>query len=292
MEHIMSDYKGYIEVAAASILFGLIGIFVKFISGMPLGSIIFYRELFGLFFISFYLYARGDLRTLWLQEKKGFIILLGLFQAGTMLAYFTSIKYTTVSIAVLLLYTSPVYVTLLSPLILKEHITRRTLLALPVSILGVIFVIQPGAEAVNGMYIIGIAVGMVSGLSLAAMTLTSRYLRNYYSGTAQGTWAVLITLIIFVPYSGAVPAEILKDNLVVLVLFGLLPTAFATVLYLSGFRHIRAQHGSIIGLIEPISAVALAFIILDESISWITLVGGGLILAAALLVSTDRTSFH
>jgi len=107
---------------------------------------------------------------------------------------------------------------------------------------------------VDHTYLIGLAAGLVSGLFYGGMTLTSRYLKDFYTGTAQGAWALLITLLIFSPYSAAITPKILLDNLAVLVLFGLIPTALALVLYLSGLMQVRAQNASIVALLEPASA--------------------------------------
>lgn len=279
--------KGHIQIATAATLFGLIGIFVKLTTQMPLGSIIFYRLLFGLAVIALFFGCYGRLSELHLGDKKLYILLLGLFQAGTMLSYFISVKYTSVSIAVLLLYTAPVYVTLLSPIILKEYITRSSLLALGISIAGVIMVIQPGAlfKDVDNIYVIGLAAGLVSGLCYASMIMTSRYLRDHYSGTAQAAWALFITMAIFSPYAIAIPGRVVLDNLFVLVLFGLLPTAIALILYLNGLMYLRAQSASIIALLEPVSAMVFAFIILSEPISYATIMGGGFILLGGVLVS-------
>ncbi|KAF5420141.1 MAG: Permease of the drug/metabolite transporter (DMT) superfamily, partial [Candidatus Methanocomedens sp.] len=69
----------------------------------------------GLVAIALFFTCCRRLSELRLGQKKQYILLLGLMQAGTMLSYFLSVKYTSVSIAALLLYTAPVYVTLLSP---------------------------------------------------------------------------------------------------------------------------------------------------------------------------------
>ncbi|MDF1557118.1 MAG: DMT family transporter [ANME-2 cluster archaeon] len=282
--------KGHIQIATAAILFGLIGVFVKLTAQMPLGSIIFYRLLFGLTAIALFFGCCGRLNELRLRDKRLHVLLLGIFQAGTMLSYFISVKYTSVSIAVLLLYTAPVYVTLLSPLILKEYITRSSLLALGISITGVIMVIGPGAlfQDVDTIYAMGLAAGLVSGLCYASMIMTSRYLRDSYTGTAQAAWALFITMVLFLPYSIAVPGKVLLDNLYLLILFGLLPTAAALILYLSALKHVRAQHASIIALLEPVSAVVFAFIILSEPITSATIMGGGLILLGAVLIGRER----
>ncbi len=282
--------KGYIQIASAAVLFGLIGIFVKLTTQMPLGSIIFYRLLFGLVAIALFFACCRRLSEMRLGQKKQYILLLGLMQAGTMLSYFISVKHTSVSIAVLLLYTAPVYVTLLSPLLLKEYINRRSIFALAIAIIGVILVIRPDTlfQDVDYTYLIGLAAGLVSGLLYGGMTLTSRYLKDYYTGTAQGAWALLITMLIFSPYSTAITAKILLDNLAVLVLFGLLPTALALVLYLNGLMQVRAQNASIVALLEPASAVVFAYIILSEPVTASMLAGGALILLGAVIISRER----
>ncbi len=282
--------KGYTQIATAAVLFGLIGIFVKLTTQMPLGSIIFYRLLFGLVAIALFFACCRRLSEMRLGQKKQYILLLGLMQAGTMLSYFISVKHTSVSIAVLLLYTAPVYVTLLSPLLLKEYINRRSIFALVISIIGVILVIRPDTlfQDVDYTYLIGLAAGLVSGLLYGGMTLTSRYLKDDYTGTTQGAWALLITLLIFSPYSVAITAKILLDNLAVLVLFGLIPTAMALVLYLNGLMQVRAQNASIVALLEPASAVVFAYLILSEPVTASMLAGGALILLGAVIISRER----
>jgi len=207
-----------------------------------------------------------------------------------MLSYFLSVKYTSVSIAALLLYTAPVYVILLSPFLLKEYINRRSIFALAISIIGVILVIRPDTlfQDVDHTHLIGLAAGLVSGLLYGGMIITSRYLKDYYTGTTQGTWALLITLLIFSPYSVAITPKILLDNLVVLVLFGLISTALALVFYLSGLMQVRAQNASIVALLEPASAVVFAYLILSEPVTVSMLAGGALIILGAVLVSRER----
>jgi drug/metabolite transporter (DMT)-like permease len=278
------QFKGYILIASAAILYGLIGIFIKLTGYMPLGSINFYRMLFGFFFILLYLSSRGRINELKLKKKKGYLLLLGLLEAGAIFAYFIAVRYTTVSIAVLLLYTAPVYVTLLSPLLLKEKITRRSLLALGLSITGAVMVIQPVTSGYDGLNFIGIAMGLISGVLYAIMILTSRYIKDYYSGAAQTAWSIIMNLVVFSAFVTAAPPATVMENLPLLVLFGLLPTAIGSMLYFNGIGLIGAQSASIMALIEPVSAVLFAFIILGEPVSPGTFVGGAFILLGAILV--------
>ncbi len=285
----MSYFKGYSQVIAASILYGLIGIFIKLITDMPLGSIIFFRLLFALTAITLYLAVSGRFFELRLKEKKSYLLMLGLFEAAAVMANFYSIRYTTVSIAVLLLYTTPIYVTLLSPLVLKEKITQRSIIALMLSVTGVILVVQPQTLQ-NGINIIGVTLGLASGILFALMILTSRKIRDIYTGTAQATWSMIISLIVFSPFAFAVSMDVLKNHMQLLILFGLVPTAIGGILYFSGLRLIKAQSASIISLLEPVSAVVFAFIILSEPIVIATVIGGVFILLGAGLISRENTS--
>ncbi|MCD4783163.1 MAG: DMT family transporter [Candidatus Eremiobacteraeota bacterium] len=138
------------------------------------------------------------------------------------------------------------------------------------------------------MYLIGLGCGLISGLLYACMILTSRYLKGYYTGTAQAAWAIFIILTIFRPYSVAISWELLLDNLYLLILLGILPTVTSLTLYFSGLTHVRAQNASIIALLEPISTVVFAAIILSQPITSTILAGDGLILLGALMVSGEE----
>ncbi len=281
------SFKGHSQVIAASILYGLIGIFIKLISDMPLGSIIFYVFLLGLAAIILFLAISGRFYEMRLREKKSYLLMLGLFEAAAVLANFYSIRYTTVSIAVLLLYTTPIYLTLLSPIVLKENVTPRSIIALVLSVTGVVMMIQPQTQ--NGINIIGVALGLASGLLFSLMILTSRKIRDIYTGTAQATWSMIVSLIVFLPFAFAVRIDVLKNYMFLLILFGLIPTAIAGILFFNGLRLVRAQSAGIISLLEPVSAVVFAFIILSEPIAITTVIGGGFILLGAALISSEDT---
>ena len=286
----MSYLKGYSQVVTACILYGLIGIFIELIGDMPLGSIIFYRLFFGLAAITLYLAVSGRFFELRLKEKKNNLLMLGLFEAAAVLAYFYSVRNTSVSMAVLLLYTAPIYVSLLSPLLLKEKNTSRSILALGLSIAGVVLIIQPTLN--NGNSIPGIAFGLVSGLLYGLMIMTSRSLKDSYTGIAQATWSMIISLMIFSPFALAISADALINDLHLLILFGLIPTAIGGILYFNGLRLVKAQSTSIISLLEPASAVVFAYIILSESIEYTTALGGLLILIGAFIIGREGTSKH
>lgn len=279
-------FSGYGEILIAAILWSLAGIFAKQVHGMSAQSIIFYRV--GFAFIIFFaaLLVSGKLTIMKLHDKKSYLFLFAILQVATMVCYFISILNASVSIAVLLLSTAPVYITIFSPWLLKEKIRLRGVIALGLSIAGIVLIVDPG-ELDFKLSSIGILAGIASGIFYAFQVMTSKYVSSAYSGYAQAFWSFLVAVIILLPV-GTVPLEVVSSNLITLVILAIFPTILAVSLYFNGLKKVKAQSASILGLVEPISAVFLAVLILGEHISILEITGGVLILTGAALVTMEK----
>ncbi len=278
-------YKGYGEIIAASILWGSVGILAKKISGMEAQGIIFYRTTFALLILFIVLLISGNLSKIKLKEKKKYLVLFSLLQLTTMVSYFISILNASVSAAVLLLYTAPVYVTLVSPLLLKESLTKKGIIALVLSVAGVVLIVDPGKLEFSRS--IGILAGIAAGLSYAGQIMTSKHIGATYPGYAQAFWSFAIATLVLFPV-GLAPTDVVLENIAYLVLMAIFPTILSVSLYFNGLKIVKAQSASILGLIEPVSAIILAVLILGETISILVITGGALILAGAALVTSDE----
>lgn len=278
-------FSGYCEIIIASILWGLAGILAKKINGMQAQSIIFYRVTFAamIFFIA--LLISGNLNKIKLKDKKIYLILFSIFQVTTMLTYFVSILKGSVSVAVLLLYTAPVYVTVLSPLLLKESSTKKGIIALFISIAGIVLIVNP--EKLDFSQSLGILAGILAGISYALQIMTSKYISPTYTGYTQAFWSFIIAMLILLPI-GLAPVDVISGNMTFLILLAIFPTILAVSLYFNGLKKVKASSASILGLVEPLSAIILAVIILHEKISTLEIMGGVLILAGAALVTRDN----
>lgn len=278
-------FEGYGEIITASVLWGFAGILARMISDMPAQSIIFYRAAFAAAIFFTALLISGNLKMIKLADKKIYIFLFAILQAATMLTYFISILNASVSVAVLLLYTAPVYVTVLSPRLLKENLTKKGIIALVLSAAGIVLIVDPGKLEFSG-YSFGVLAGILSGIAYAFQIMTSKYLSQRYSGYTQAFWGFVIATLILFPAS-FVPLDVVFINMNYLILLAIFPTILAVSLYFNGLKKVKASSASILGLIEPVSAVILAFLILHEQISTLEIIGGVLILAGAALVAKD-----
>jgi len=283
-----NSFKPYTEVITGSIIYGTIGVFLDRVQDMSVGSILFCRLFFGLCMIFFYLLLSGSLEQLRPGRKRKYLLLLGFLNAVTGICYFSAIRYSGISVAVLLLYTAPVYVNLLAPSILGEKSSSKSLLPLFLSLAGVLLIARPG-EVLGSLnagsdFMKGLLFGLLSGLSFGVTIITIRYLRHDYTGISQTFWLTGISLFFMLPSALSTPIPVYIGNFSTLLLFGLTIT-FAAILYLKGISGIRAQTGSILALLEPVSGIFFDTAVLKNPLYISTFLGCVLILTAAYLVS-------
>ncbi|MDK2834882.1 MAG: hypothetical protein PWP63_1969 [Methanolobus sp.] len=221
-----------------------------------------------------FIVAAGKLSMIVPRRKKKYLLLLGLINTATLLTYFICIRYTSFSVAILLLYTAPMYVTLLSPMTVKEPITRKGLVALALSLSGLLFIVNLGAAASSfsngGEYLIGITAGVLSGFVFGCEIIVIRYLKDDYSSIAQLFWYTLIGVVLLFPFGARISQPVLIDNTGMLVFFGAVNTALAA-------------------LIEPVSGIFFDYTILHTPLYLNTVIGCIFILLGAAVAVLEKS---
>jgi drug/metabolite transporter (DMT)-like permease len=287
--------KHYFELLVACIVYGTVGIFMKWLGDMSVGSIIFYRILFGLSAILCYLAITGNLGQLSLKGKKNYLFLLGLLYGCQIFSYYSAIRYLGASSAVLLLYTDPIYLTFLAPILLGEKNTAKTIIALFLGLIGIFYVTRPegGFEHLDfgSSYIKGVFFGLLGGFLSSGVIISVRYLKDEYSGLTQLFWQSAISLFLLLPFTISSPNGVLIKNIPILMLFGFLITGFGAVFYIRGVAGVSAITGSILTLLEPVSCIFFDHIVLGNPIHKGMLIGCIFILAAAVVISLDNIIF-
>lgn len=286
-------HLGHLEIALGAALMGSVGLFVNHIQGLSLPSMAFYRVFIGSTILIGILLALGRGKAIRGVERRHlpYLALLGVLLALTIIAYFYSIRTTTMAHAVLLLYTAPVWVAILSPLLLKERPSLPAIIALILSIMGITLMVGPSNLSLRGTYTLGLLAGLLSGVAYGVEMLISRHLGTHgIKGYSQALYGNLTAAVVLIPFAIRVPLEQVTPNLSMLFLLGLLPTALAMSLYFDGFKRVSATRGSITGMVEPVAGVGLATVVLHEPLTLYTTVGGALILLGVLIVIKTRAT--
>jgi DME family drug/metabolite transporter len=230
----------------------------------------------------------------WLRQSRRpgvwpSLLALGLIDALQLYTFMLALRHLDVALAVFLAYMSPIYIALLAPRLLKQRTEPVVIVALVLALAGIAVMLAPGlVDPALRVSALGLALGLASGLLLAAFFLVAKRLSADVDGSTMLISNGLIVTVVMLPFglvqwAGAGFAFALTDLWAVLAL-AVFSTALGGTIFLHGMRYIPVQHTSIVGLLEPASAPVFALVFLAERPSLWTLLGGALILLGAVLV--------
>ncbi len=278
----MSRRQSLIEVHLATLLFGLAGLFGKWLALVPF-LIVWGRVVFASLALSVLLLTlKQSLRGI-LRENFLLITVLGFILAVHWVTFFTSIQVSTVAVGLLAYSCFPVFTVLFEPLFFKEKLDRTNLLLAAVCLSGA-FLIVPRFSLTNAVYQ-GVMWGLVSGFCFALLTIFNRRLAQTYSSLAIAFVEDFAAAIFLLPFLFFYPSSLTARDVLLLAFLGVVCTAGSHTLFIKGLRRVRAQTASIISALEPVYGIALAYLMLGELPSSRTLGGGLVILSAALMIS-------
>lgn len=268
--------RGYLFVAAASLLFGFNVIFARVI-GLPSPILLFYRYVFAAGILIIYLLVKRK-KLVFPKTRKKEIIILGFLNTITAVLAFYAFVYTSIANAEILLYASPIYVVLLAPIFLKEKIEKRTIVSLVMSFIGIILIAFSSGTTSLNQNNLGILLALVAGITFALFFISSKITRSLYDGLDLNLYMIIISICFLFPFIFLIPYQLDVTKLILLLLMGLIGSALALSLYFQGVKLVKAQHTGIISYFEPLSAIVYAMIIFGEIPSLLTILGSALIL--------------
>jgi len=207
-------------------------------------------------------------------------------------AYFSAVKFTTLAVAITLLYTYPVFVALLSALFLGERLTRTKVGAILVTLLGSACVAQVHQAEWFRLNLRGILFGLVSALSMATYSIFGkRALARYapwtvvfYAFAAGGVFLAAMSgprLLQAASYPPAAWFWILG--------LALVPSLGGYALYTIGLRDLPASQASIIATWEVVTAAFLGWLIFSEHLAFVQILGAALVCFGIVWIQHAKT---
>lgn len=280
--------KGITALVVASILSGTFGVFSHYINfNIPLFYQITVRDIIQLVILAgLFLFfdnkkpiARKDIKWFFLRSACGFIGAVGLYIAFTKITigttYFLSFAASTICGYVL------------GSTLFKEHITKRSLVALALSLLGLGLVYSVSFQLSTVWYSLA---AIIAGIAAPGWSVFSKYISKSYSNIQMNlvdtVFAVILAVACF--FVLREPAVAIKLDSVWVASFALaLIFLVAGLLIVYGFRRVDAQTGTLLLLVEIVAGISLGYLFYRQTISLRDVIGGFMIISAIYIRTLD-----
>ncbi len=258
---------GILFIVFAALLWSTGGIGIKAVAD-PALKVSFYRSIFAA--ITLFILFRRDLRVRWSPAFAVAIVSYG----ACLTSFVTATKWTTAANAIFLQYAGVIWVLLLSPLVLREPMRRRDVIAIVVALAGMALFFVGKFEA-RGMA--GNAMALVSSVFFAMMILALR--REHASSRAAVTWGNVVLSLALLPFVAGDLALTTK-SFFALTFLGIYQIGLAYALFVKGLKHVTATEASLTGMLEPVANPIWVLLFLGERPSTFAIAGGAIVLAA------------
>ena len=287
-----AHWRGYLTVLAATMLLSLTGIVIKILlTDYRLEPLVlaFWRVLFVTLALGVILVlVRPSLLRI---QSRHFLslVIFGLVGVGIhQVVWITSVQLNGVAVATTLVYIQPALVAVIAWRLFGESFTREKFAALVLSLIGMVLVSRAYDVANVNLNAFGIAVGLGTGITWATYALMARYHARFYSAWTSLLYAFgfgslfLLPLQFFVHDPFSLGASVAGWG--VLLFLALAPTLGGFGLYTVGLGQLPASVVVIIGMLEPVLSIVLAYFLFGETMNTFQIFGAALILVSVLLL--------
>ena len=277
--------RARLMLSASMAIFGTLSVFVR---NIPLasGELALYRAVLAALLIGGYLLlTRQKLDLAGIRRELLLLLFSGIAMGFNWILLFQAYRYTTVSVATLSYYFAPVIVTVLSPVLFHEKLSRRQVVCFVMSTVGLVLVIGITDLAREGSHFTGILFGLGAAVLYATVILLNKSIRNI-SGIHRTFLQFLAAILVLIPYVACTGGFHLAGMTALgwdcLLVVGLFHTGVTYCMYFSALKELSGQEASILSYIDPLVAVVISVLVLHEPITASQLAGGILILGFTL----------
>jgi len=277
-----------LRIILAMIIVGTIGIFVEYIN-LPSLVIATARAWGGAtFMLIVMLLMQKKFHMDLIKENAAFLIISGISMGGNWIFLFEAYKYVSIAIAILCDYMAPIFVIMLSPLLLKEKITWKKLLCIFGAIYGMFLIsgIVGNVEA----DIRGIALGLLSAVMYSSMVICNKKMKGMDRLEKTFCQMVVAAFVIIIYTLLTVDIQSLyftKQSMILLIIVGVVHTGIAYLLFIPVISQLPAITTSVLSYIEPVVAILTSAMILGQMLSIQQIIGTILILGCTLLCEAN-----
>lgn len=281
----------------SGILWGLTGIFVRNLNNVGINNfqLAFFRSFFSAVSLVIFLFITDrkqlkiELKDLWCFFGTGILSIVTFS-----VCYFYTLMHSSVSVAVILSYTAPFFVIILSAIFFREKITALKLLALIMATAGCFLLCKTDKNIPVTKTVI--IVGLLAGLSYALYSIFARFVVGKYPPLVISAYTFIFSslgslfLVDFNAFAEVISAEPL--SLLAVILFSFVSTLMPYLLLTIGLKYIETGKAAILTTTEVLTASIVGILFFHEKITATGILGILLILAAVILINIRLSGKH
>ncbi|MCY3998243.1 MAG: DMT family transporter [Flavobacteriaceae bacterium] len=267
-------------VTTASLLIATSGPLGRYIDLAP-QIIIWCRSFIAIFVLGGYcIYKKYPLLKDLKNHKTG-LLFSGILMGIHWVTYFIALKLSNVAIAALAVFTFPIMTVFLEPLIRKVSFQRIHLLFGFMIVLGVYFLVPE--FNFKDQKTLGLIMGLISAFAYAIRNIMVKTKISDMEGSSVMFFQMIVVTVLLFPTMFYYPIENISSQWPFLLFLGIVTTSLGHTLFANSFKSFSTSNVSILNSIQPVFAILLALIFLNEIPQIQSIIGGSLILLTVVL---------
>lgn len=282
-----SQQQSLLYLHSAVLLFGGTALFSKLI-GLPALDITVYRTAVAAIVLFIVLSLQKQKIRLSSTKDYGIALLLGIVVGIHWVTYFAGMQMAGVTVGIIAFFTYPVITVFLEPLLTrflgKNKVSskpkQKDILIAFIVMVG-IFLLIPEISLGNQVTL-GIATGVLSAFFFALRNILHKNYFSHYSGPHTMLYQTLVAFLMLCLFVEVPPMDVTNNDWLLILLVGVIFTAMPHALFASSLRHLSATTAGLIACLQPLYGSVLAFLLLSERVDMWTIIGGLLVISAAL----------
>jgi drug/metabolite transporter (DMT)-like permease len=278
--------KGVILAIISAICYGMnpLGALFLYEEGLNVNSVIFYRFIFASILLAIFMLIKKD--SFYLKFKEIILLaLLGLLFGISAISLFNSFLYMDAGLASTVLFIYPIFVAIIMALFFKEKNSIITILSIVFAFIGVVLLYESDGANVSNF---GIFLVIVSSLCYAIyIVIINQYLKmSALKVTFYSMLFCTITILIHSFFDSSLNImPLVNFNMWFYTIFlALVPTIISLLFLIKAIQLIGSTSASILGALEPLTAVLIGVYVFNEKITFWLVIGIVFILFGVILI--------
>lgn len=266
----------YLHIAV--LLFGGTALFAKLISLNALDITVYRAAIAAIALFSLLLWQKKAIKLHSLQDYA-IALFLGVTVGLHWVTYFAGMQMAGIAVGMIAFFTYPVITVFIEPLFNRSKPQLKDLLSAVIVMIG-IYLLIPDADLGNDVTL-GIITGIVSALLFSFRNIVHKRYFSQYGGPQTMFYQTVVASLLLCAFIEVPVMQVSHYNLSLLIVAGVIFTATPHSLFAASLQYLSAATAGLISCLQPLYGTFLAFLLLHEQPSLLTLVGGTLVISAA-----------